>query len=60
AERRTAAERIRDRAERVLGYGSTVPLEVIRDRLLARVFELRTEPETVHAPGPLTAAGGAL
>lgn len=60
AERRTAAERIRERAERVLGYGSTVPLEVIRDRLLARVFELRTEPETVHAPGPLTAAGGAL
>ncbi|MFF9501792.1 FAD-dependent monooxygenase [Streptomyces sp. NPDC014656] len=60
AERRAAAERIRDRAERVLGYGSTVPLEVIRDRLLARVFELRTEPDTVHAPGPLTAAGGAL
>ncbi|MFJ9584816.1 FAD-dependent monooxygenase [Streptomyces acidicola] len=54
AERRAAAEGVRDRAERVLGYGSTVPVEVIRDRLLRRVFDIRTEPVPRYAPGPLT------
>ncbi|WP_406728636.1 FAD-dependent monooxygenase [Streptomyces sp. GD-15H] len=60
AERRAVADQVRVRTERVLGYGATVPLEVIRDRLLARVFELRTEPDAACAPGPLTAAGGEL
>jgi 2-polyprenyl-6-methoxyphenol hydroxylase-like FAD-dependent oxidoreductase len=52
-ERRSAALAALRRSEKVLGYGSSASLEVLRDRLRRGVFDVRGEPATRYDPGRL-------
>ncbi|MFD0801073.1 FAD-dependent monooxygenase, partial [Streptomonospora algeriensis] len=56
-ERRSAALALFERTDRVFGYGSRTGISELRDRLLKRVVDMRTEPEVRHPAGRLVDGG---